>query len=86
MAQLRIKSRIVPTDFVDFFRRIHLDDIKSRIGRFGIIYGGLVDHVRNIISNEVVFCVIIINQINCRLAKYDVKVVEVIMANFDVLL
>ncbi len=86
MTQLRIVSRIVLGDFIDFLNRIGLDDFKSWIGRFGVIYGSLIYHVSNIISNEVVFGVVIVDEINCRLANYDVKIVEIIMTNFDVLL
>ena len=86
MTQLGIESRVVPRDFVDFFGRIDLDDFESWICRFGVIYRSLVYHVGNVISNEVIICVVIVYQIDCRLAKYDIEIVKVIMANLDMLL
>ena len=86
MTQLGIEPRVVPRDFVDFFGRIDLDDFESWICRFGVIYRSLVYHVGNVISNEVIICVVIVNQIDCRLAKYDIEIVKVIMANLDMLL
>lgn len=86
MAQLGIESRIVPRDFVDFLGRIDLDDFESWICRFGVIYGSLVYHVGNIISNEVIICIVIVNKIDCRLTQYDVEIVKVIMTNLDMLL